>query len=612
MAFNPYFFNDSPLSLELIHKALKELAYINPTLEDVKNKVDALVADLDGAIKDEVARVIDEMYESGEFESILKEVAENFLTSIPLNTNIDYHRIYRHLYDIGDSRRYLSNNVVRPSYVQGATVVTIQGFVYYVYSLIPSPTGASYGGVENSGIIVIYDSVQGRVSGQIPVVMGHMNSMCYNEKDGYIYISWTSILSNGGTTESSDARISRVAFEDIIGKNVNITDFSETMESVAYETKTVNTADTLMVGVGNLSYENKLNENEIYIGARSVVYKYNFETNTIGEQLISTTLFNEIINIQIRDGFIWQNAIVKDNYCYLLTYKKSQIMRINLTTQKIEYIYDLSNVMDSGNYALGEPESLYLDNNGDMYIFSSTRLNDKTYAELDMVQIFKQNIFKNNIPLEKAILTDSKRRTVYVDNTNTEDVTPNGTTDKPFRYVTEAVHWAQTQTLYGGVTIELKTDSNWFVQLSTNKSIRITYSNNPTTPYTDEHNRATIGGIHANGCGTVTLSGLRIYQSLINGRQSSYVSLLDGNFILNNNKVIASSGAVAEICYNCNFCNVILTGGSNFTVEQTRKIEGETIGVVWDSRQENSIFMTGTCYSANCHGFAVLNKAIIG
>lgn len=609
MPFNPFFYCDSPLPMELIHKALLELKTLSPTVTELKEKVDKLIADLDDGIKDEVARVINEMYESGEFENILKEAAQEYLSNVPLNYDIDFHREYRNLYVIGDSRRYLASNVVRPSYMQGATIVTIQGFVYYVYCLIPSPTGNNYGGIENTGVIVIYDSIQGRIAGQVPVTMGHMNSMCYNDKDGYLYISWTSTLVNGSDVGSTN--ISRISFNDILGKNVNVTDFSETMQTVTYTTKSVDTTGTLMGGVGNLSYESKLNESEIYIGARAAVYKYNYDTNTVSDSLISNQLFNTIVNEQISKNFIWQNAIIKDNYCYLLTYKPCQIFRLNLTTQAIEYIYNLHQVMDNGNYSLGEPEALYLDDNGDMYVFSTARLNDKTYAEMDMIQVFKQNIFHNNVILSTLKIIDSKRATVYVDNTS-DSYNPDGTSAKPFRIVTEAAFWAQSQKLYDGVTIELKTDSTWFIQLSTNKNIRIVNSSNPSIPYVDEYNRASIGGIHSNGCGTVTLSGLRIYQSLINGRQSSYVYMLDGNFILNNNKVIPSANATAETCYSANYVNVILTGAKNFTVGKKQEIGGESVGVVWNSGNENSYFMTGVCFSANCHGFANENSAIIG
>lgn len=88
MAFNPFFFNDSPLPLELIHKALTELNTLAPTVDELKAKVDKLIEDLDGAIKDEVQRVINDMYESGELKNIIENLIDERLSQASAHRNL--------------------------------------------------------------------------------------------------------------------------------------------------------------------------------------------------------------------------------------------------------------------------------------------------------------------------------------------------------------------------------------------------------------------------------------------------------------------------------------------------------------------------------------------
>lgn len=621
-----YAWSDSQKIHILFHK-IAELVKATNDYDKVFTEIQDMLKDFDDEVTKKVDEILERMYEDGQFEPFLKQIAESYLADLPLNCEVDYKRIYRHLYEIGDSRRYDNAHSVRPSSAQGGTIVNYGGFKYLVYALIPAPTGNDYDGYENTCVIVAYNLNSNTIAGQVKVQMCHANSIAYNEKDGYVYVAYGWQIQTGGQGQN-DTRVSRFLFTDMLGKNVNTVNYRDNMTVISYETKSVYNSHG---AIGYLSYDDELEANEIYVGVIADLFKYNWETEEQSTNYCSPALINKIYNFKVQDNFYWQNGIKKGNYFYLLTWNKSQIFRINLTTQKIEYIYNLPICLDNRMFPMGEPEDLYLDDNGDMYIFTNSRINENAYAEMDMTQVFVQNIYTNDIPLtslmEKRHKMVSGRITVYVNRLYTGN-NPDGSSSKPFRYINEACFWAQGQQNYDGITIELLTDSNWFVHLSTNKNIRIQKSSNPVESYIDEYNRASVGGFHCNGCGTVTLNGLRVYLSLVDGRnrgyynsttgqyEDCYIYALDGNYIFNNLKIIPSSNASATTAYYCNCLMATLTGAQNFTVGKTRTITisgvPTVVGVVWDSGNEISRFMVGSAFTANCHLFADTNEAIIG
>lgn len=154
MAFNPFFYNDSPLPLELIHKALTELDYINknvlPTVDELKTKVDKLIADLDDAIKDEVQRVINDMYVSGELGQIIGQAIAQSMTGKSGNFDLQHmgyslHKAHSYAYStLPDADASLTYQEELYNALQGNCVLRLMGICFglaamYVRTATRSP-----------------------------------------------------------------------------------------------------------------------------------------------------------------------------------------------------------------------------------------------------------------------------------------------------------------------------------------------------------------------------------------------------------------------------------------------------------------------------------------
>ena len=609
MAFNPYFFWDSPLPLELIQKALMELKDITPTVEELKAKVDKLVNDLDGAVKEEVEKVINEMYESGEFDKILQESAESYLANMPLNTPLNFKRVYRALFNIGDNNRYASLNV-RPSALQSGTYVSYNGIDYYIYCIIPE--GVHSPGHSNTGDIIAVNVATGIIAGAVAVPFEHMNSCDYNPYDHNLYISGTLNYTNPSDTSSNPSNlVFTIGIEEIIGLskgglNKNFTDVLQ-LDDISYYQPSYSTwdfgdfAEWPGVSTNNISYGNNLEANEMYVGySYAMVYKVNFIHRTC-ELVGSSSLNTQIANLFGENpGMVMQTGSIHGNYYYLVTHNPGLIIRCNLTTEKIEYIYNLPQLSDNGYYVIGEPECVKILDNGDIYLFTFSDIFQTIYRQYRICQIFKSNIFTNynylNIPDKKEPLT------IYVDRLNKQS-NPDGSASRPFNSIAEAIHFCNSTEVADAINVMLRSNSNMGVEVTANKKINIMTDSSHMSETGEDYDKASIGGLICSGALLCILDNISVHMSYPEDYlPSGYVQAYQSNLIFNRVYMSYNNQLSLNVCYYMTFCTGILTGSGNFTVQNG--YETTSNGIPWVSTGR---FIQGTAISFNAHGWAYVD-----
>lgn len=131
----------------------------------------------------------------------------------------------------------------------------------------------------------------------------------------------------------------------------------------------------------------------------------------------------------------------------------------------------------------------------------------KAYNLHDMTQFWKQNLYKNNVPATNITSYDYKNLSITVDGRPDEAqaFNPDGSDDKPFSNIVEAVLYACTQKKYDKINIEcLYTYGNSYVYVATNKTLNIISKASDGTY---------IGGLQVDG-GIVTLQDILFWNTL--------------------------------------------------------------------------------------------------
>lgn len=214
MAFNPFFFNDSPLPMELIYKALLELGDIKPTVDELKVKVDKLIADLDGAIQEEVQRVINDMYESGDFENIIDELIDNKIDSIlttalaPKEFDVDFRREFRVALWTMPYNATKKYNQYYYSFCQGSCYFKREGVEYYIGCYKPSDKNNPYY-KDDDADLRLYAKIGGEwtfMRNRVYTV-GHANDIRYIEHLDKFFVVYSSEYNNNVERGSYEVKV---------------------------------------------------------------------------------------------------------------------------------------------------------------------------------------------------------------------------------------------------------------------------------------------------------------------------------------------------------------------------------------------------------------------
>lgn len=434
MAFNPFFFNDSPLPLELIHKALAELDYINkntlPTVDELKAKVDQLIADLDGAIKDEVQRVINDMYESGELGQIIGQAIAQSMTGKSGNFDLQHmgyslHKAHSYAYStLPDADASLTYEEELYNALQGNCVFEINGNMFWACCYVCQN---GYSVAENNNAIRLFvytinqDGSLSYITDREFAAVGHANGMGY--LDGYLYITSNSIAGSGGGVTTD---VARVSFD---GERLGGV-WDETYQKYAVEKRTPTGVE------GNFTdFACGFNGNLYFCDSNMSIYTFDWETSE------ATKVYNRINGLE---GYTGDGMSITDDYIYMGT-SGYRIKRYNKTLGYVDWVYELPVKPNNGAFKLGEVEGFTV-LNGVLYVagFYNLAGKSKVYNTYSVTHFYRQNLANNNYTIPALINWSNG----YTMETATFTVTGNlvNDTDNP-RHITNTTEYLNTNSI---------------------------------------------------------------------------------------------------------------------------------------------------------------------
>ena len=579
------------------------------TVTDAVNEILDLLSDIDDTIIEDVNRIVNEMYENGDFDDILERVTADYINKYPTNSELDAKRIFRSLHNIGDNYAFLETATPRPSKLASGTYINNylgQSFIVECLSI----SGIYSSGDRNAGAIVMYNASDGSVAGQIWVNMEHMNSIDFNPIDENFYVAGCLKYLDGNISQESSL-IYRFHISEIINRNTSITDLlalNPEQQSGAYQ-PTVYTRDLKLAEGGNsnivygnnISYANNLPANQIYVGygenSLEQMAIYDFAENKIIETLYSYELSTAIRALKTKTGYTSQEGKVNGDYLYMITWNPSALVRINIKTQTIEHVYNLPQLLDRKKYLVGEYESVKVFDNGDCYFFSTTDINQGNRRQFRMAQCFSTNLKTGDI-----MSSDSGNRyiqTIIVDN-QTNDKNPDGTSAHPFKRIFEACLFASTAQTKSGFLIDMKRGDTFYAEL--NCSDRCIF-----LAGVSGDNKCEVGGIFVIG-GYCCIRNIATRYSLSRTQNptSAYVNIYRANVNFDNVRIIANNVENVTTALRSEYSIMDWSGAGDFTVESGKQTESN--GTPWTA----GTFIYDTGSLINSHGWATLTRGILG
>lgn len=392
MPFNPFFYCDSPLPMELIHKALLELKTLSPTVAELKEKVDKLIADLDDGIKEEVARVINEMYENGEFRQIIAQEIAQSITGKSGNIDLahmGYILHQAHSYGVSElppEDAQLTVDEELFSALQGNCVFNIAGNKYWACCYV-CQNGSHYD-TGNAARIYVYtinnNNTLSYVTDKEFAALGHCNSMTF--LNGYLYISPNNYLGAGAGTTTD---VHRISFDGTtLGGNWH-------PASQTYRAET----QTPTGWIYNTAYSDHIcaYNNRLYLCDSVMnVYIYDWDTNTVS---LSIERVNGEQGALTADGFA-----ITDNYIYMGA-SGYRIKRYSKVDGVIDWVIQLPAKPNNGAFKIGEVEGFTVDDDNMLYLAGFYNLNSESTRSntYSITHFYCQNLATNDVEIPNFI-----------------------------------------------------------------------------------------------------------------------------------------------------------------------------------------------------------------
>lgn len=544
------------------------------SFNELAEKLDAALTDLDTYTREEVKRIIEEMYNSGEIREIIDEVIAAYLDeygTMPVNSQtLEARRLARFIHRRGDND-HNSNPGRRPYAVQSGTRFSYAGGEYIAYCLF------SYGTV-NSAVLQLRSANTYELRGQVKFMGGHVDCMDFNVNDGYFYIAPKNYENDGGGTNSTND-ILRIKFADVIDSNVsygdNFIDMPDLEDSGGVDKMNIfipaNRWYAEGVGYGSISCPaNECAAGEFIAGQYEILYKFAFSSTPnenetrgpISDCLLSDDVIDEIENLRksYATGWSWANVSVTTKYIYFLTAQVGTLIRVRRDTQRLDWIYNIPTRWNDGYYSVGEPEGLKVFDNGDCYIFTLSNMlaggQVLSREQIEMTQLFFTNLMINTAPASGNIYHNNTT-IIHVDSTGYENYfiqnpvyNPNGAAARPFANIIEAIDWAQSQLQFNNVIVYLHNTANpYFLSICSRASIDIRPFPNHSASYPHLANTGTVqpslGGLYVYGGARVACRNINFWYSLndvLTG--NAYVTLRDCTAVFRDCTVQATQGGM--------------------------------------------------------------------
>lgn len=578
--------------LKAVNDVIERVNSWSEMFEEIKEYLDKL----DDEVKKQVTEYLQNLYNSGELKSIVNEIVIPYLDEViekmrkepPKTENLTfsrYGRIYRKMQDdIINKGASATINSEYYSFAQGSTVFTVGGIKYLVVCYVCSNN--SNFRYNDNALLVVYNYNTLTALRSITISTGHSNAVAYNPDDGYLYIAHD-FHYNHGTTQVPVCQVSRIRFSDL--------------NAETFQTKSVTNADgNAISGLSKISQICYYNH-QLYVGWRYRILKFDWNSGTAVDWV--NPYLSPSDPLQKERGFL-ANSIVTDGYIYHLHHLPSMISRYNLTTKKFDWIYQLPPIQDD-YYRLCEPEGIAIDDNLNCTIITCGHPQIKAVCGYDMTQIFTQNLMTHTHPFSNSRAYNENILEIFVDNTpeNTA-INPDGSTDNPFKFLSEAVMYASDYPYSDSIRIFLRSDIHEYIYiLSTGKSFNIRSA--PDNQLIKKHiasstGKPFIGGVHINGC-NVSLDSICLTCSLPSDALGDYnKSLLEA---VNASVTDVLDVSVVDRAAGDSYCKTLyLNRGSVFSLSYNEG-KGRTESA-W--REKGS----GFNYLDNRHGLAVAHNHV--
>lgn len=415
----------------------------------------------------------------------------------PVNIN-SFNRIFRDILEAnernGSGVSDATYDAAFYSYLNSATKIYYQGIEYYI--CIYGCLNMSHFNFDNKHILKIYNRNGEVVSTKTLGNIGIAKSVTADNT--YIYVTYSSSYNTDNVAVAS-RNIARIKLTEI---------FSNT-NNVQIEVKTIPSGLIGNVRVDCCSYF----KDSLYIlTSAKRIYKYDFNENATTPIVVDIPYLN------------YNDLCVTELYYYLIL--DNSIILIDKKTNVIKK-YILDDIQNLGIYKMGELVSADIDEKGYTTIFTAMHTYKQHTNQFDLMQVFEQNIFNNDITCTNldnytnAYGYQGSKDLIVHCSKQSKSNNPNGTVGKEFKHIAEAVVFCGYQNKYETlceIILDKFDDSPYhkntyydeYVDLNfPSKSFKIVASDLTNAV---EHQYG-IGGISCN-CGYVYIHGLRILNSL--------------------------------------------------------------------------------------------------
>ena len=611
--FNPTFWNDSPTAVEQIRFLIKQnlenenkIKSVEETLKDVLKWIE----NTDSKIKEEVTKVVWQMYENGELQQIIKDVTNEYIVeqmaNAPKCQSIDFKRKTSHLtqtYDYAVATSAGNFNSQHYQVLQGACHFKRNGLSYFAYYQINNNSKTDYY-YSNVGNLSIYDE-NGVKQFEGLLEAGHGNDITYHPIRDELLICWSSRYINKDSEKSFN--ISGVSLKNGFNGIVKKGNLIE---------KNLYTIDRVISGIQFADFDNKLyafNQYQVYQiddlengrvhGIYDLASQINNPNSTVNGQLLNTLNSDNNYNTN-------QNAAISENYVYYLRFNPNVIIRYNRKLNIFDTVFQIPNCLDDGKFNVGEPESIDVEQDGTCYLHCYSYLGHRQIICHTIVQSFVTNIVNPamapNVNLESGanVVADPYSRAIYVDSRQNIS-NPSGSASSPFRSVDEAcwfannARWCSNRLMYINVVYEEEHTPIWVGSNASSVVLR-------TAPTVSEQKiRNSIGNVFGEGGCNIIITDLQVLNripknAVIQNFEHALVGVRNGAKLLMTNSVKLTNvnsndnKAILKYAIYCQYAILIMNQGGDLPTKDSWK-EGTS------SVERQMLYATGSAAFTQGH-----------
>lgn len=515
-------FSNYELLLSLMNK-VNEIIQRTTEYDDIMKEIQALLDDIDDTIREEVERILQQMYDDGEFAGIIAEIFEN--VTAPKEFKIDTRREFRICRPV---MPYNATTVSGEwySFCQGGKMFKRNNTLYYVACMKIARSDNSYYNNNLADVRVYrFNTLDGKWEFYNHNIypLGHANDICYVEPmDSFIVAHATDYESTLQT--------------NLNNKKFTIIDFSLPNDTSVTLTNENIFSDEERAGITCIDFY----DGKLWFGRGAGASTTIIKIDTIDVPENARDDYNWLIgvpeqyvrfNVPVTAGtpyvMVMAGMCQNENYIFLGNTAPCGIYRFNKTTKQIDCFYEIGSKTNADYFPTGEMENLSCIDDI-IYIGASVRGNQELYYYC-YTQVFSFD-FINNTRVPNQIVTtyggtyrvinvgtqhytlDAQNNKVYAYDKLTinpdmrEISNPNGmggANGEPFPTWEEAILHINAQNLWDTITIRQQTRYMVeYVCINSSKNIFIdgaTFYNSMSSYENEAERYARVGGLYIDG-----------------------------------------------------------------------------------------------------------------